>query len=99
MVGQSAWELSTGAILYGHGCFGKYLCRIGREPTTDCHKSGWCEDKAQHTLEVCPAWSSERRDLAAAVGDDLSVLALIKSLMETDKTWAETVSICERMLS
>ncbi|XP_026316046.1 uncharacterized protein LOC113227367 [Hyposmocoma kahamanoa] len=23
-------------VLTGHGCFGKYLCRVGREPTTAC---------------------------------------------------------------
>ncbi|PZC86876.1 hypothetical protein B5X24_HaOG201735 [Helicoverpa armigera] len=27
-------------VLTGHGCFGKFLCRIGREPTPECHHCG-----------------------------------------------------------
>ncbi|XP_060809911.1 uncharacterized protein LOC132904006 [Amyelois transitella] len=44
-------------MLSGHGCFGGYLCLIGREPSAICHHCDGCADEdAQHTLEVCPAW-------------------------------------------
>lgn len=43
-------------VLSGHGCFGDYLCRIGRECTARCHHCGRNWDSAQHTLEHCPAW-------------------------------------------
>ncbi|XP_071579868.1 uncharacterized protein [Temnothorax nylanderi] len=42
-------------VLTGHGCFGGYLCRIGKEATTACHHCDGEEDTAQHTLESCPA--------------------------------------------
>lgn len=42
-------------MLTGHGCFGEYLHRIGREDTTKCHHCGDPEDTARHTLEDCPA--------------------------------------------
>ncbi|XP_026327823.1 uncharacterized protein LOC113236047 [Hyposmocoma kahamanoa] len=87
-------------VLSGHGCFGKYLCHIARrEPTTECHHCGCCEDTAQHTLQVCPAWANERRELVAAVGHDLSLPAMIKSMLESDRSWREVVSFCEHVMS
>lgn len=49
-------------ILLGIGCFGRNLCRIGCELTTGCHHCSVSADETtQHTLEICPACSSERR--------------------------------------
>ncbi|XP_053989984.1 uncharacterized protein LOC128882410 [Hylaeus volcanicus] len=45
-------------VFTGHGCFGVYLCRIGKEAAAACHHCGEEEDSAQHTLEECPAFSS-----------------------------------------
>ncbi|KAL0880860.1 hypothetical protein ABMA27_002043 [Loxostege sticticalis] len=43
-------------VLSGHGCFGAYLFKIGREPTAECHHCHRCdEDTAQHTLASCSA--------------------------------------------
>ncbi|XP_011860716.1 PREDICTED: uncharacterized protein LOC105557920 [Vollenhovia emeryi] len=42
----------TTQVLTGHGCFGGYLHRIGRERTTQCHHCEEAEDSAQHTLEA-----------------------------------------------
>nr|XP_012236061.1 PREDICTED: uncharacterized protein LOC105680169 [Linepithema humile] len=47
-------------VLTGHGCFGDYLCRIGREHTTQCHHCAADRDSAQHTLTECEAWREER---------------------------------------
>ncbi|XP_071574715.1 uncharacterized protein [Temnothorax nylanderi] len=33
-------------VLTGYGCFGEYLCRIGREYTTQCHHCGEDMDSA-----------------------------------------------------
>ncbi|KAJ0171336.1 hypothetical protein K1T71_012886 [Dendrolimus kikuchii] len=45
-------------VLSGHGCFGRYLCRLSREPTSGCHHCDTGdEDTALHTLQVCPAWT------------------------------------------
>ncbi|XP_076764834.1 uncharacterized protein LOC143431782 [Xylocopa sonorina] len=45
----------TTQVLTGHGCFGKYLCRIGREVTGICHHCDGLGDTAQHTPEWCQA--------------------------------------------
>ncbi|XP_024868367.1 uncharacterized protein LOC112452403 [Temnothorax curvispinosus] len=37
-------------VLSGHGSFGEYLCRIGRERTTGCHHCPEQVNSAQHTL-------------------------------------------------
>ncbi|XP_025158372.1 uncharacterized protein LOC112589408 [Harpegnathos saltator] len=42
-------------ILTGHGCFGKYLHRIGKEPTTRCHHCPALMDTTLHTLAECTA--------------------------------------------
>lgn len=86
-------------VLTGHGCFGKYLCRIAqREPTTECHNCRCDIDTAQHTLEECPAWDDERRTLVAVVGDDLSLPALIKSMLEEETSWDAVSSFCELVM-
>ncbi|PZC83970.1 hypothetical protein B5X24_HaOG206316 [Helicoverpa armigera] len=39
-------------VLSGHGCFGSYLHRIGREETPQCHHCEAEVDSTEHTLEV-----------------------------------------------
>ncbi|XP_026830983.1 uncharacterized protein LOC113563523, partial [Ooceraea biroi] len=51
-------ELSfrTTQVLAGHGCFGEYLCRIGKESGPRCHHCVADVDSADHTVMRCPAW-------------------------------------------
>ncbi|XP_011883615.1 PREDICTED: uncharacterized protein LOC105570779, partial [Vollenhovia emeryi] len=72
----------TTQILSGHGCFGEYLCRIGRDRTPQCHHCGGERDTAQHTLQECPAWEEERRILTNVVGDDLSLDKVVGAIVE-----------------
>ncbi|XP_024867537.1 uncharacterized protein LOC112451863 [Temnothorax curvispinosus] len=72
-------------VITGHGCFGKYLHRIGKERTTRCHHCPEGADTAQHTLEDCPAWDEERRALRAEIGEDLSLLAVIATTVQAGK--------------
>ncbi|XP_013173114.1 PREDICTED: uncharacterized protein LOC106121832, partial [Papilio xuthus] len=82
-------------ILTGHGCFGRYLHRIQREERMSCHECGADEDTAQHTLQVCSAWSEERRTLAAAIGDDLSLPGVIRAMLGSEGSWEAVSSFCE----
>lgn len=41
-------------VLFGHGCFGVYLHRIGRERTMVCHHCGAPRDNPDYILVVCP---------------------------------------------
>ncbi|CAH2242651.1 jg8471 [Pararge aegeria aegeria] len=85
-------------VLTGHGCFGEYLCRIGREATPKCHHCGGDRDTAQHTLEECPAWDQERHLLISHVGRDLSPAAVIAAMLAEDRAWKAVVSFCETVL-
>ena len=66
-------------ILTGHGCFGEYLKRIGAEATAICHHCGADTDTAQHTLEECEVFETQRSNLRAAIGPNISPAGLIIS--------------------
>ncbi|KAL0860233.1 hypothetical protein ABMA27_010540 [Loxostege sticticalis] len=86
-------------ILCGHGCFGDFLHRIGREQSAACHHCHSDEDTAQHTLETCPAWARERGVLVAAVGQDLSLRAVIAQMVEDEGKWQAVLTFCEAVVS
>jgi hypothetical protein len=56
------------------------------------------EDTAQHTLEVCPAFSEERARLSVHVGPDVSLPAVIKSMVDSERSWQAAVSFCEEVM-
>lgn len=83
-------------VLSGHGCFGEYLCRVARrEPDGRCHHCTDPVDTAQHTLAVCPAWTAERSALAAAVGGDVSLPAVVKAGVCSETAWDALLTFCE----
>ena len=87
-------------VLSGHGCFGKYLCRINREPDARCHHCVDCrEDTARHTLAECAAWEEPRRALISEVGSDLSLPAVVESMVGSEESWDAVVSFCETVVS
>ncbi|KMQ88097.1 reverse transcriptase [Lasius niger] len=93
LVGGVSYKMTQ--VLTRHGCFGEYLCRIGKERTTRCAHCGHEKDDAQHTLEVCVTWENERRDLVTAVGADLSLPAVIAAAVGSDTGWRALYSFCE----
>ena len=82
----------------GHGCFGKYLQRIGVEETPVCHHCGAESDTAQHTVEACEAFETQRRDLVAAIGPDLSISALISALLAGEDKRRAVTLFCEEVM-
>lgn len=97
---HGAMTFRLAQVLSGHGCFGKYLCKVaGREPTTECHECGCVEDTAQHTLEDCAAWVGPRARLTREVGSDLSLPAVVSSMVDSDRSWKAVISFCEEVMS
>ncbi|KAJ0170645.1 hypothetical protein K1T71_014016 [Dendrolimus kikuchii] len=75
-------------VLTGHGCFGRYLCRLGREATPGCHHCDMGdEDTALHTLQECPAWTEQRRELVALTGFDTSLPAVVRTMVGSSTGW------------
>uniref|UniRef100_A0A2S2QW03 Reverse transcriptase n=1 Tax=Sipha flava TaxID=143950 RepID=A0A2S2QW03_9HEMI len=52
--GQVDFHLTQ--MLSGHGCFGSYLNRIGKEESLKCHHCPAEEDDAMHSLFECRSW-------------------------------------------
>lgn len=71
-------------ILTGHGCFGDYLHRIGREASSACFHCGDALDTAQHTLEDCSAWLVERSDLRQVIGPIISLPFLMRVMLTSE---------------
>ncbi|XP_049884542.1 uncharacterized protein LOC126379767 [Pectinophora gossypiella] len=86
-------------VLTGHGCFGHYLHRIGRETSAQCHHCSDDEDDAQHTLEECPAWNTERRTLISTIGADLSPPAVVAAMLSGESHWRAMVTFCESVMT
>ncbi|XP_026317347.1 uncharacterized protein LOC113228302 [Hyposmocoma kahamanoa] len=73
-------------VLTGHGCFGKYLCMVGRERTTVCQQCGCAEDTAQHTL-------------LAFDEHDLSLPTVVRGMVGSERAWSAVASFCTDVLS
>ncbi|PZC83652.1 hypothetical protein B5X24_HaOG207179 [Helicoverpa armigera] len=85
-------------VLSGHGCFGSYLHRIGREENPKCHHCEATVDTAEHTLQVCSSWAVPRRALMAVVGNDLSLLSVIAAILGSEEAWEVVASFCEDIM-
>ncbi|XP_070530002.1 uncharacterized protein [Cardiocondyla obscurior] len=86
-------------VLSGHGCFGRYLCQIGREVDERCHHCDSLVDTAQHTLEVCPAWAVEREELIRVIGPDLTLPQIIESAVADLEGWKALSLFCDKVMA
>ncbi|XP_022828209.1 uncharacterized protein LOC111357661 [Spodoptera litura] len=98
--GHGALSFRLTQVLSGHGCFGKYLCRIGREQTSACHQcNDNLEDTARHTLEECSTWAELRRELITVLGgNDLSLPTVVRAMVDSESAWDGVASFCERVM-
>lgn len=86
-------------ILSGHGCFGRYLCRVARrEPSMVCHHCGAAEDTAQHTRAECPKWTAQRAELTDVIGGGLSLSAIISSMTDSERNWRAVADFAEAVM-
>lgn len=74
-------------LLTGQSCFEQYLHRIGWESTPRCHHCSAGMDSADHTVQKCPAWNDERRRLEEAIGKDLALPFIARSIVEDPGKW------------
>lgn len=84
---HGALEFHLTQLLTGHGCFNEFLYRIGKCPTPNCARCGSVPDTVDHTIADCPAWDVQRGVLRAAVGEDLSLSAIIRSMVASKEGW------------
>ncbi|XP_071573304.1 uncharacterized protein [Temnothorax nylanderi] len=85
-------------FLTGHGCFGVYLHRIGKENSPICRYCAVEDDTPEHTLAVCSSWNLERGELTAVVGQDLSLARIVESMCSVRGSWNAFSVFAERVL-
>jgi hypothetical protein len=101
-----SWKIRRGVpltyrmtqILTGHGVFGEFLLRIGREVTSTCNHCKEAEDTALHTLESCPAWEEPRRILRMEIGARISPEALVEAIFRDRREYSAVRVFCERVM-
>lgn len=93
-------EYRTTQVLSGHGSFGEHLHRIGRVRTAQCHHCpGEDRDSVQHTLEICPAWSKQRRVLRGNIGEDLALPSVVAAMLRSREKWRVGTSFCADVMA
>ncbi|XP_018366580.1 PREDICTED: uncharacterized protein LOC108763437 [Trachymyrmex cornetzi] len=88
----------TTQVLSGHGCFGRFLCRIGRETSNRCWHCDSQNDTSRHILGYCPTWDTERAELKRKIGADLSLGAVIRAMLQEEKRHA-VMTFCEEVMT
>ncbi|XP_071581110.1 uncharacterized protein [Temnothorax nylanderi] len=84
-------------FLTGHGCFGSFLYRIGKEETSTCRYCSTAEDTSEYTLASCPFWGHERGELTAIIGQ-VSLAAVVNQICKTREAWRAFSVFAERVL-
>jgi len=81
-------------LLSGHGCFGAYLHRIGKQPVgADCWHCGDDDDTAEHTLSWCFSWVLERVELKRALGMEEEIELPLSRVVEKSGLHLDTVQM------
>ncbi|XP_032688371.1 uncharacterized protein LOC116852286 [Odontomachus brunneus] len=78
--------------------FRDYLYRINKDRTSQCVHCDDGTDSAQHTLEDCASWSTERVELRRVIGADLSLLALIRAMLNSEEGWTAAIRFAESVM-
>jgi len=92
-------DYHTTQLLSGHGCFGQYLCKIGKEPSAKCHHCPAENDTAEHTLFDCPAWEEDRWDMNRANESTLDSENIISSMMSSPRRWEAVTKFAKKVMT
>lgn len=84
--GELTYRLTQ--IFTGHGCFNKFLYRIGKVESPICSQCDTEEDSSEHTLQTCPAWDLERDELKQTIGLDLHLPIVTYEILQSKEAWA-----------
>jgi len=85
--------------LSGHGCFGQYLCKIGKEPTAKCHHCPAENDTAEHTLFDCPAWDEDRLEMNSVNESTLDSENIIRSMLSSPMRWEAVAKFAGKVMT
>ncbi|XP_029675608.1 uncharacterized protein LOC115243072 [Formica exsecta] len=85
-------------IMTGHGCFAKFLHRIGRRENSSCDFCGEEVDDVYHIIRDCPAWDPERIRLKRKLGlaRDFTLGDVIEAITGSGERWAAFSAFAEK---
>lgn len=86
-------------ILSGHGCMNAFLHRIRKAESPICAHCNESTDDAQHTLQFCPEWNTQRAALRAVIGHDLQLPNLIAQILICRENWVAFSLFCRDVLT
>lgn len=87
-------------MLTGHGCFGKFLFRIGKKMDASCDFCGEDVHDVYHTLRACPAWDPQRIRLKRSLGlaRDFSIGDIVDSILDVENNWVAFSAFVENVM-
>lgn len=87
-------------VMTGHGCFSKFLYRIGKRDNMNCDFCGEDVDDVLHTLRDCPAWDPERIRFKRALGLNREFVLgdIIESITESKENWVSFSTFVEKVM-
>ena len=88
----------TMQLLTGHGSFGVYRKRIGKDSDSNCLDCGDPNEDAEHALFACPKWTDRRIELENALGEKIDVDNLIATVTAKNESWNKFRQFCKTVL-
>lgn len=97
--GTPPLDYHTVQAVTGHGCFGSYLHKIGKEGTANCWFCDNMNDDVEHTLFQCPRWSMDRTILVANIHPNIWDVQNWANLLKNENTNIHVREFCRKCLS
>ena len=77
-------------FLTGHGCFRKYLHKIGHADSPMCPMCNTTEETPRHVVFECPRFAGERTSWMSTCGSHLRVENIVAEMCNDSKCWEES---------
>lgn len=84
---QGDLDFNTTQVLSGHGCFGVYLHKIGKEASDMYHQCNSGSDNAEHRLVECLVWDEEQLQFKRATDTTMSVDSVVLAMLSSPANW------------
>lgn len=74
-------------FLSGHGCFRKYLHRVGHAGSPLCPDCADVEETPEHVIFDCPRFEEARTEMRVVIGEDVTPDNIVERMCNDENTW------------
>ncbi|KAL0098858.1 hypothetical protein PUN28_000002 [Cardiocondyla obscurior] len=92
-------DYRTAQIITGHGVFGDFLHRIGKEGSAKCWECGASKDGADHTLYECSAFTTQRDLLIQLIGPHVNLHSIMSAILTDPSVKSTFCTFCQEVIS